>query len=171
MALRPLAATVVMEHTSYFGHCVTQWGQIHFERARVIKFVVSIFTEKLLWVIYGWYEICKLLLQNIEEDNPPMDNGYTPLHMAASNGHFEICKLIIGFVKRIKDLLNLFTAIDSKIDFFFLWIFYRRIVPHSFTLIILVDLNLQQSPKMCVMRKVSSNGDEFLEWNQILHKN
>ena len=48
MALRPLAATVVMEHTSYFGHRVTQWGQIHFERARVIKFVVSIFTEKLL---------------------------------------------------------------------------------------------------------------------------
>ena len=31
------------------------------------------------------------MLQNIEENNPPMDNGNTPIHMAASNGHFEIC--------------------------------------------------------------------------------
>ena len=71
MALRPLAATVVMEHTSYFGHHVTQWGQIYFERARIIKFFFfSIFTGKFLWVIFGWYETCKLLLQNIEEKNP-----------------------------------------------------------------------------------------------------
>ena len=27
------------------------------------------------------YETCKLLLQNIEENNPPMDDGNTPLQM------------------------------------------------------------------------------------------
>ena len=30
------------------------------------------------------------MLQNIAEKNPPTDNGNTPLHMAASNGHWNL---------------------------------------------------------------------------------
>ena len=132
-------------------------------------FVVSIFTEKLLWVIYGWYETCKLLLQNIEEKNATMDNGNTPLHTAASNGHFEICKLIFQFNLKIKDLLDWL-----KNWFFLLQVFYTRIGPHSeniYSYHLGIFNFIQQSPKMCVMRKLSSTGNGCLEGNHIFHRN
>ena len=42
--------------------------------------------------------IFKLILESLASDNnknPRSDGGYTPLHIAASNGHLEICQIIL----------------------------------------------------------------------------
>ena len=39
-------------------------------------------------------EICKMILEEVDDKNPAMDDGWTPLHLAAKNGHLEIYKLI-----------------------------------------------------------------------------
>ena len=36
--------------------------------------------------------------ENIEVKNPTTTEGWTPLHQAALNGHFDICELIIDYV-------------------------------------------------------------------------
>ena len=41
------------------------------------------------------------MLQNIEEKNPPMDNGNTPFHMAASNGNLLVDHCICLKNKRL----------------------------------------------------------------------
>ena len=43
-------------------------------------------------------EICQLIISNADVKNPAMDDGITPLHMAAEKGHYEICQLIISNV-------------------------------------------------------------------------
>ena len=35
---------------------------------------------------------------SLQEKNPRNSRGETPLHYAAENGHFEVCKLIIEWV-------------------------------------------------------------------------
>ena len=47
---------------------------------------------------YGHFDICKLIVDNVDDKNPAELNGNTPLHIAAHNGYFEICQLIIGNV-------------------------------------------------------------------------
>ena len=37
-------------------------------------------------------EICVLIACNVSEKNPPMNNGQTPLHIAAENGNLEVCQ-------------------------------------------------------------------------------
>ena len=39
--------------------------------------------------------VCQLIMENIEDKNPKDNNGWTPLHYAASNGHLAICQLIM----------------------------------------------------------------------------
>ena len=39
-------------------------------------------------------EICKLIIENIGENNPTDNHGNTPLHYAANNSNLEMCKLI-----------------------------------------------------------------------------
>ena len=46
----------------------------------------------------GHYNICKHIIENVDEKNPAMPDGVTPLMLAAQNGHYEICKLIISNV-------------------------------------------------------------------------
>ena len=36
---------------------------------------------------------------DVENKNPPNNNGHTPLHVAAYKGHFDVCRLIIDNVK------------------------------------------------------------------------
>ena len=48
----------------------------------------------------GNVEICKLILNCVDDKNPKGKYGYTPLFLAATNGHFEVCKMII---ERVKD--------------------------------------------------------------------
>ena len=43
----------------------------------------------------GFYDICKFIIDNVNEKNPANHDGFTPLHVAALHGHLEICKLII----------------------------------------------------------------------------
>ena len=38
-------------------------------------------------------------MENVEDKNPPSNDGFTPLYTAAHKGHFQICKLIIENVK------------------------------------------------------------------------
>ena len=47
---------------------------------------------------HGHFNICKLIIENVEYKNPASDTGLTPLHYAALNGHYTICKLIIDCV-------------------------------------------------------------------------
>ena len=49
----------------------------------------------------GNFDICKFIIDQVDDKNPANDNGYTPFHMAANYyrnteiwGHFEICQLI-----------------------------------------------------------------------------
>ena len=57
---------------------------------------------------YGHLQVCKLIIENIEDKNPKNNLGDTPLHLAAKSGHFEVCKLIIENTEDI----------NSKNDFF-----------------------------------------------------
>ena len=36
--------------------------------------------------------------------NPKANNGWTPLHEAAENGHFSVCQLIVNNTKDLKPL-------------------------------------------------------------------
>ena len=47
----------------------------------------------------GHLEVCKLIIQNLQDKNPTTVEG-TPLHLAAQEGHLEVCKL---FMDNIKD--------------------------------------------------------------------
>ena len=47
-------------------------------------------------------EVCQLILENVTVKNPPSQNGETPLHLAASKGHVNICQLIIDGVEEDK---------------------------------------------------------------------
>ena len=45
-------------------------------------------------------QVCKIIIENTKSNkNPRKKNGWTPLHIAAKKGHFEILKLIIGQVE------------------------------------------------------------------------
>ena len=46
----------------------------------------------------GNYDMCKFIIKNMDDKNPAMHNGSTPLHTAAKNGHYEICQLLISNV-------------------------------------------------------------------------
>ena len=41
-------------------------------------------------------EICSLIMEVLEDKNPVMSNGWTPLHSAAREGHLEICSLFMA---------------------------------------------------------------------------
>merc|ERR1719334_209920 len=47
----------------------------------------------------GHYDICHLIIENVEDKNPSDQFGRTPLHKAAQKGHTEICRLIIKNVQ------------------------------------------------------------------------
>ena len=54
----------------------------------------------------GHYEICKLIINSVEEKNPKNVNCTTPLHEAVYNCHLNICKLIISTAVAQKNPAN-----------------------------------------------------------------
>ena len=40
-------------------------------------------------------EICKIILEDVEDKNPKDNSGNTPLHEAAKNGHDDIFQLLL----------------------------------------------------------------------------
>ena len=46
----------------------------------------------------GYLEVCRMMIQRVEDKNPANIFGRTPLHFAAYNGHVDVCKLIIDNV-------------------------------------------------------------------------
>ena len=42
----------------------------------------------------GQFEVCKFILENVEDKNPKKDDGGTPLHSTAQDGNLDVCKLI-----------------------------------------------------------------------------
>ena len=44
----------------------------------------------------GHLEVCKMIMECLEDKNPIDRLGETPLHFAAKNGHFDTCKLFIA---------------------------------------------------------------------------
>ena len=47
----------------------------------------------------GHLDLCKLIIENVEDKNPRDKFGWTPLHQAAVLGHLSVCKLILENVK------------------------------------------------------------------------
>ena len=47
---------------------------------------------------YGYYDMCQLIIDKIEDKNPVDDEGWTPLHYAAERGHMDICKMIASYL-------------------------------------------------------------------------
>ena len=42
----------------------------------------------------GHYEVCQLIISNVNEKNPASHDGFTPLHFATKHGQYKICNLI-----------------------------------------------------------------------------
>ena len=40
-------------------------------------------------------ELCKILVENVEDKSPTDIDGWTPLHYAANKGHEGICKYLV----------------------------------------------------------------------------
>ena len=54
----------------------------------------------------GCLNICKFILENVNEDKNLLDDGgFTPLYRAAQRGHVEVCKLLLSHLEG-KDLGN-----------------------------------------------------------------
>ena len=58
---------------------------------------------------YGRYNICKKIIENIQDKNPSDENGWTPLHSAALFGHLKVCEYILENIdeKNPKNRYNL----------------------------------------------------------------
>ena len=46
-----------------------------------------------------YLSVCQLIADNIADKNPKTDSGWTPLDLAAKNGHLSVCQLIVENVK------------------------------------------------------------------------
>ena len=47
------------------------------------------------------FNACQFIFENAKHKSPQCDDGQTPLHLAASNGHLEICKFLYAEVEDI----------------------------------------------------------------------
>ena len=72
---------------------------------------------------YGHKNICKLIMNNIEDKNPKDISWTTPLHEAARIGHVQVCKIIIDELSDIfsvpsnpKDSKGVFKTFESNIS-------------------------------------------------------
>ena len=52
-----------------------------------------------LAALKGHSEVCRLIIENVEDKNPADNFGDTPLHLAAKKGSLDICKMILPKVK------------------------------------------------------------------------
>ena len=43
----------------------------------------------------GHYNICKKIIENVQDKNPSDEKGWTPLHLAALFGHLKVCEYIL----------------------------------------------------------------------------
>ena len=46
----------------------------------------------------GHTDICRLIMEEVENKNPESGNGVTPIHLACKGGHLETCRLIMDSV-------------------------------------------------------------------------
>ena len=46
-------------------------------------------------VYNGHLDLCKFLMENLEDKSPKNEHGMTPLHFAAERGFLDICKYIL----------------------------------------------------------------------------
>ena len=44
----------------------------------------------------GHFEVCKLILENVEDKNPPDNIGSTPINEAIKKKNFKIARLILN---------------------------------------------------------------------------
>ena len=43
----------------------------------------------------GHLEVCRLIIENVQDKNPANWDGKTPLHLATLYGQHEVCRLLI----------------------------------------------------------------------------
>ena len=57
----------------------------------------------------GHYNICKKIIENVQDKNPSDEKGWTPLHLAALFGHLKVCEYILENIdeKKPKGRYNL----------------------------------------------------------------
>ena len=60
----------------------------------------------------GLTNVCRLIIENIDNKNPAALNGCTPLHLAADEGHLEIVRLIVETGVDKNSLVNGKTPLD-----------------------------------------------------------
>ena len=48
----------------------------------------------------GHLEVCRLIIENVQDKNPANWDGKTPLHLATLYGQHEVCRLLIENVAR-----------------------------------------------------------------------
>ena len=46
----------------------------------------------------GHFEVCKLIVENVENINPPDHSGHTPLHEVAERGDYKIFRYIANSI-------------------------------------------------------------------------
>ena len=71
----------------------------------------------------GQSEICKYIIQNVEDKNPKNHQGRTPLHNAAYKNQNVICELILQNIEalpRVCKGLVILSNLNSMIMFLFL---------------------------------------------------
>jgi hypothetical protein len=65
----------------------------------------------------GHTNVCKVIIESVENKNPSTSNGCTPLHLAAKQGHLEIIKLIVETGVDKTTLFNGNTPLDDLSKF------------------------------------------------------
>jgi len=50
----------------------------------------------------GHLEVCRLIIENVQDKNPADEHKKTPLHFAVEEGHEKICRLIIENCQNLK---------------------------------------------------------------------
>ena len=63
---------------------------------------------------YGHFEICHLILKNIQDKNPENIHGHTPLTLAAKFGHFETFKLLFDNVQEKNSIIVRLTRLQLE---------------------------------------------------------
>ena len=91
---------LIMENVEDKNPCLKKMASLDLKKQRPNQLFcasecMTEYTPLHLAAKYGHFSICKLIIENVQEKNPPNNRMYTPLHCAAASGNSSIFQLII----------------------------------------------------------------------------